>query len=66
MADETIRETIEETVKGPASTSVDGVSVQEQDISKQIEADRYLAGRTAAASRRTGLRIFTIKGNSPT
>lgn len=66
MADETIDETIDRLVKGPASTSVDGVSVQLQDPSKAIEVARYQASRAAATAQKTGLRMFTIKGNSPT
>jgi len=62
----TVKEAIEENAKGGvASTAVDGTSTQFASIKDQIDADRYLAGRTAATSQKTGLRLFTVKGNSP-
>lgn len=41
MSDE-IQDAIESTAKGPARVRTDAGEVQSQDISKQIEADRYL------------------------
>lgn len=61
MPDATIPAAIDSTAKGPASVSVDGTSVQQQDISKLIEADRYLKGQTAAAKPPFGLRFARLK-----
>lgn len=61
MTDATIADAIESAAKGPASVSVDGTSVQTQDISKQIEADRYVKGATAISKPHFGLRITQLK-----
>lgn len=63
MAQPTIEDAIRDTATGPARASGDGHSVDAQDISKQIEADRYLGGKAAGAAKKTGLRIFLIRGN---
>ncbi len=58
MAD-TIQDEIETIAKaGIQSTSVDGVQVQYTPIKDLIEADKYVASKTAAASRRPGFRLF--------
>jgi hypothetical protein len=59
--DETIADAIESTAMGPASVSVDGTSVQQQDISKQIEADRFVKGNSAVGKPHFGLRITQLK-----
>ena len=42
---------------GPAKASGDAGSVEQHKLSEQIEADRYLAGKEAAKSKRRGLRF---------
>jgi len=63
MPDDTIQNAIEQNAVGPASTSVDGTSVQTRSIGEQIEADRYLSGKRAAAASRPafGLRFTKLK-----
>jgi len=48
-------------VKGPKSVSVDGVSVQAQDVDAIIKVEDREAGRTAAARNHFGLRFFRMK-----
>lgn len=59
MSDE-IRDAIEQTAKGPARVRTDAGEVEAQDIAKQIEADKYLAGRAAASTKSRGLRFNQI------
>ncbi len=59
MSDE-IRDAIESTAKGPARVRTDAGEVQAQDISKQIEADKYLAAKAAAGTKARGLRFNQI------
>jgi len=56
MSDE-IRDAIESTAKGPARVRTDAGEVEAQDISKQIEADKYLAAKAAASTASRGLRF---------
>lgn len=66
MAD-TIQEAIENQAKADVqSSSVDGVSITHMSVDDKIKADRFAAGKTSAAARKVGLRMFTVKGNSPT
>ena len=62
---ETIEDAIEQTAIGPASVTVSGdsQSTTAQSIREQIEADRYLAGKRAAASGVAGfgIRLQRIK-----
>jgi len=61
MAERTIQDAIEETAKGPAQVSADGTTVSAQKIADQIEADRYLAAKTAAARNHFGLRFVRLE-----
>jgi len=61
MTDATISDAIDSTAKGPASVSIDGTSIQQQDIAKQIEADRYAKGNSAMSKPHFGLRITQLK-----
>ena len=54
MADE-LDDTIRENAQGPAKASGDAGSVEQHKPSEQIEADRYLAAKQAAKSKRRGL-----------
>lgn len=55
MSDE-IRDAIESTAKGPARVRTDAGEVEAQDITKQIEADKYLAGKAAVTNSTTNTR----------
>ena len=51
---------IQTAASSPAEASVDGTTVKQRPISELIEADRYLASKTAASSKFRGLRFNTI------
>ena len=51
---------IVETASGPAKASNDAGSVEAQKVSDIIEADRYLASKKAASSKRRGLNIAQL------
>ena len=59
MADE-LEDTIKENARGPAKASGDAGSVEQHKLAEQIEADRYLAAKEAAKSKRRGLRFSKI------
>ena len=48
-------DTLRENAEGPAKASGDSGSVEQHKLSEQIEADRYLASKQAARSKRRGL-----------
>ena len=52
---EELDDTIREIAQGPAKASGDAGSVEQHKLSEQIEADRYLAAKQAAKSKRRGL-----------
>jgi hypothetical protein len=54
MADE-LDDTIRQNAQGPARASGDAGSVEQHKLPDQIEADRYLASKQAARSKRRGL-----------
>ena len=54
MADE-LDDTIRQNAQGPARASGDAGSVEQHKLPDQIEADRYLASKEAARSKRRGL-----------
>jgi hypothetical protein len=54
MADE-LDDTIRHNAQGPARASGDAGSVEQHKLPDQIEADRYLASKEAARSKRRGL-----------
>lgn len=49
--------TIRESAQAPAKVASDAGSVEQHKLSEQIEADRYLAAKEAAKSKRRGLRF---------
>lgn len=55
-----LENTIRENAQGPAKVSGDAGSVEQHSVSEQIEADRYLAAKQAAKSKRRGLRFNKI------
>jgi len=59
MADE-IDKTIEENAKGPKRASGDSVSVEQHSLGDQIAADKYLASKKAAQSKRLGIRMSKL------
>lgn len=52
--------TIRENAQGPAKASGDSGSVEQHKLKDQIEADRYLASKAAAKSKRRGLMFNKI------
>jgi hypothetical protein len=56
MSDE-LRDKILETATGPASVRTDAGEVVAQDLSKQIEVDKYLSAKAAASTKSRGLRF---------
>lgn len=59
MADD-LDQTIRDNADGPAKASGDSGSMEQHKLSDQIAADRYLASKQAAKSKRLGLRITKI------
>ena len=59
MADN-LDQTIHNNADGPAKAAGDSGSMEQHKLSEQIAADRYLASKRAAKSRRLGLRITKI------
>lgn len=49
--------TIRENAQGPSKVAGDAGSVEQHSPSEQIAADRYLASKEAAKSKRRGLRF---------
>jgi hypothetical protein len=64
MADQTITEAIETNATSPASVTIDGNTVVAKTIGQQIIADRYVAGKTAGTSKKTGFRFFRVNDNA--
>lgn len=56
MADE-LDDTIRQNAQGPAKATGDAGSVEQHPLPDQIEADRYLASKDAAAEKKRGLRF---------
>ena len=56
MSDE-LDNTLRENAKGPAKVAGDAGSVEQHKPSEQVAADRYLASKEAAKSKRRGLRF---------
>ena len=56
MADD-LKDTIRENAEGPAKAAGDAGSIEQHQLSDQIEADRYLASEEAAKSKRRGLQF---------
>lgn len=57
-----MRQAIEQTATGPKRVRTDAGEVEAQDVSKQIEADKYLSAKasTSQSNRHRGLRFNTI------
>ena len=52
-----LADSISENAQGPAKVAGDAGSVEQHKLSEQIEADKYLASKQAAQSKRRGLRF---------
>jgi hypothetical protein len=52
---EDLESTIRESAQSPSKASGDSGSVEQHKLSEQIGADRYLASKAAARSKRRGL-----------
>lgn len=59
MADD-LEQAIRDNADGPAKASGDAGSVEQHKLPDQIAADRYLASKQAAKSKRLGLRFTRI------
>ena len=57
---ETIAEAITQVALGPKSSSENGRSITEQDISQLIAADNHIAQKTAGRRNHMGLRFSKI------
>ncbi len=56
MSDD-LDQTIRDNAAGPAKVTGDAGSVEQHPLPEQIEADRYLASKQAAKSKRRGLKF---------
>lgn len=59
MADE-LTEQIKQNAGRPAEATQDGTTMKQKAVSEVIEADRYLATRTAQGRKKTGLQFFKV------
>ncbi len=50
-----LEDTIRDNAQGPAKAAGDSGSMEQHKLTDQIEADRYLASKAAAKSKRRGL-----------
>lgn len=57
---ETLAETIATNAAGPASASGDQGSMSQHNLKDQIEADKYLSGKTAAVKSSLPIRFSRI------
>jgi hypothetical protein len=55
-----LEQTIRDNAAGPAKASGDSGSVEQHSLTEQIEADRYLASKQAAASPAKSLRFTRL------
>jgi hypothetical protein len=54
---ESLEDTIRENAEGPAKAAGDAGSMEQHKLTDQIAADKYLASREAAKSKKRGLRF---------
>lgn len=57
---EDIRDKLEEAAKNPRRVRTDAGEVENHDLDKIIEADKYISAKKAAATKSRGLRFNTI------
>ena len=58
--DDDLEQTIRENAKAPAKATGDSGSVEQHPLRDQIEADRYLASKKAAKSKKLGVRFTKV------
>ena len=68
MSDEsqTIEDAIEENAAGPRKASSDSVSVEQHSLKDQIEADKYLQSKKAAAKKGLGVKLSKLAPDGTT
>lgn len=59
MADD-LKDVIQQNAEGPESAEVDGVRTKQHSLRDQIEADKYLAGKTSAQAGGMGFRFVKL------
>jgi len=55
-----LKDAISANAEGPKKAQNEMGSVEQHSLQEQIEADRYLAGKTAATTKRRGLRFTKL------
>lgn len=55
-----LEDTISDAAQAPAQVEADGLKVSEHSLPDLIEADQYLAGKTAATRKHKGIRFNRI------
>ena len=55
-----LEDTIRENAEGPAEAHGDSGGMKQHDLSKLIEADRYLESKKAARSKNQGIRLSKL------
>lgn len=59
MADD-LDQQIRDAAQSPAEVTIDGQTVKQQPLADQIAADRYLASKNAARSKRPAIRFTKL------
>ncbi len=57
---ESLENQIHENATGPAKVTGDAGSIEQHSLKDQIEADKYLASKASARSKRPGIRLGKI------
>ncbi len=57
---EDLKQTIRENAQGPKRAQGDSGSVEQHPLTEQIEADKYLASKTAVRDPKRGLRLTKL------
>jgi len=60
MSDDAIEQAIEQNAAGPKRVTGDAGSVEQHSLKDQIDADRYLAAKKAAAGKGLGIKLTKI------
>jgi hypothetical protein len=58
--DDELENAIKENAQGPAKASGDSGSIEQHPLKDQIEADRYLASKSAAKTKKLGLKFTKL------
>lgn len=57
---ENLQDQIHDNASGPAKVTGDAGSIEQHPLKDQIEADKYLASKASARSKRPGIRLGKI------